>query len=210
MTPEQFERWKDFATRMARACYGDPRKRSGATVLARVEQFLQEPIIVERLADIRSWDQGNDVYVCDLFSEYEESWMPNIHQGMRWRARRQAHALHDRLCAERGMTSFNDAWYDLWHAIEAEMEAALDSDEWHGLVRQVEDRWVDAVVRPVRVCVRAGLDMASEPSMGVVGFTVGDLRKMYPEGLPDWVALGWGDDGAGDIRTAQDADGVWL
>ena len=25
------------------------------------------------------------------------------------------------------------------------------------------------------------------PSMGVLGFTAGDIRRMYPEGVPDWV-----------------------
>jgi hypothetical protein len=27
----------------------------------------------------------------------------------------------------------------------------------------------------------------------VVGFTLGDLRRMYPEGLPDWIARPYGD-----------------
>ena len=26
--------------------------------------------------------------------------------------------------------------------------------------------------------------------MGVVGFTAGDIRRMYPEGVPDWVKNG--------------------
>ena len=26
--------------------------------------------------------------------------------------------------------------------------------------------------------------------MGVLGFTAGDIRRMYPEGVPDWVAHG--------------------
>lgn len=48
---------------------------------------------------------------------------------------------------------------------------------------------------PVHCCVRAGLDIASSPSAGVAGFTAGDIRRMYPEGVPDWVkeALGPGD-----------------
>ncbi len=41
---------------------------------------------------------------------------------------------------------------------------------------------------PIRCCLRAGLDLASPaPTSGVVGFTAGDLRRMYQEGVPDWV-----------------------
>lgn len=40
----------------------------------------------------------------------------------------------------------------------------------------------------VTACIRAGLDVASAPSAGVLGFTVGDLRRMYPLGLPEWIA----------------------
>lgn len=48
---------------------------------------------------------------------------------------------------------------------------------------------------PVSCCIRAGLDLAVKPSAGVAGFTAGDIRTMYPEGVPDWVkdALGPGD-----------------
>jgi hypothetical protein len=31
------------------------------------------------------------------------------------------------------------------------------------------------------------LDCASAPSAGVIGFTAGDVRRMYPEGVPEWV-----------------------
>ena len=31
------------------------------------------------------------------------------------------------------------------------------------------------------------MDCAYSPSMGVIGFTAGDIRRMYPEGVPDWV-----------------------
>jgi hypothetical protein len=39
----------------------------------------------------------------------------------------------------------------------------------------------------VRACVRAGFDVAVEPSAGVIWFTVGDLRSIFPNGLPEWV-----------------------
>lgn len=50
---------------------------------------------------------------------------------------------------------------------------------------QFDNQWSG----PIHCCVRAGLDMAVAPSAGVLGFTAGDLRNMYPEGVPDWVTL---------------------
>lgn len=49
------------------------------------------------------------------------------------------------------------------------------------------DEIIEKWMGPARCCVRAGLDMACEPSAGVVGFTAGDIRRMYPDGVPDWV-----------------------
>lgn len=59
----------------------------------------------------------------------------------------------------------------------------------------------------VSCCIRAGLDRASSPSGGVLGFTVGDLRRMYPEGLPDWVIDGYEPPITNEI---PDDAGVWL
>jgi len=53
-------------------------------------------------------------------------------------------------------------------------------DDW---MQDWEDQWSN----PVGACVRAALDVAVGPSMGVSGFTAGDIRHMYPEGVPDWV-----------------------
>lgn len=50
-----------------------------------------------------------------------------------------------------------------------------------------EEAWLDQWFGPVSCCLRAGIDFASEPSAGVLGFTAGDIRRMYPEGVPDWV-----------------------
>lgn len=39
----------------------------------------------------------------------------------------------------------------------------------------------------ISCCVRAGFDVAVNPSAGVLGFDVGVLRRMWREGPPDWV-----------------------
>ena len=68
-------------------------------------------------------------------------------------------------------------------------ERLRDGDDW-----DAADAFLDAVrelhLSPVACCVRAGFDCAVKPSMGVLGFTAGQIRRMYPEGVPDWVTNG--------------------
>lgn len=73
-----------------------------------------------------------------------------------------------------------------------------------------DERWCGRV----RCCLRAGLDLAVEPSAGVLGFTKGDLERMYPEGVPKWIRDGWGKMNAEfhsvgweDIKST---DGLWI
>ena len=61
--------------------------------------------------------------------------------------------------------------------------------------------------RQVSSCVRARLDVAVEPSAGVVGFDVGTLRRMYDGELPPWVAE-WFTPPL--TEKEPDAAGVWL
>ena len=59
----------------------------------------------------------------------------------------------------------------------------------------------------VSCCIRAGMDFATTPSGGVLGFTVGDLRRMWKNrSLPKWVTEFF----ENDITLAADGDGVWL
>jgi hypothetical protein len=57
-------------------------------------------------------------------------------------------------------------------------------------------------------CVRAGFDMAVEPSAGVLGFTVGDLIDAFDGEIPDWVSQRFHDKDA--LLSAGREDGVWL
>lgn len=81
-----------------------------------------------------------------------------------------------------------------------------------GLGRDVDDDGPKFKVTGTHIacCVRAGLDMASDPSGGVVGYTVGDLRRMYPEGLPGWLLAAFGPKAARALKNAKAGDGVWL
>jgi hypothetical protein len=53
------------------------------------------------------------------------------------------------------------------------------------------DDWDDEWGGRIRSCIRAGLDLAADPSMGVMGFTKADIERMYPGGVPKWVSGDW-------------------
>lgn len=55
-------------------------------------------------------------------------------------------------------------------------------------------------------CIRAGFDMAVAPSGGVVGYTVGDLRKIFAGKLPKWISNQFTD----ELALAGDHEGIWL
>lgn len=169
MTREQYDRWVDFAIRMAKECYGTSRRPSGAWILEQVECFLS--LREDDFAETYDWDSG-PTYVCDRMSEFVT----------------------------------DNGFYHVEGAILRAAEARgveLSDDRVNQLIDEWEDRWFG----PVHCCVRAGLDVAAEPSAGVLGFSVGDLRRMYPEGLPAWLtSLGWN----APLATAPNAMGVWL
>ena len=44
----------------------------------------------------------------------------------------------------------------------------------------------------ITCCIRAGFDMAVKQSGGVIGFTAGDVRRMYGGSVPAWISdLDW-------------------
>lgn len=162
MTTEQYRRWQNFALRMAHRGWPRLPRKSRRFVADCIRQFFWQlnqsdkwdrrsgnPGVISR---IRSWDHTDNSgmpkdryghefcgdYVCDMVTEWDESWNPYY-----WA---------------------QDARTKRW-----------------------DDRWGTRI----RCCLRAGLDMACEPSMGVVGFTAGDLRRMYRGAVPAWISDGW-------------------
>jgi len=143
VSPEQYERWHNFALRMARACFKQNRNPNSKEIEANVERFF-ECLDSDALLSIVDWDNsdGDFLSVTDMCREHEDGWNP---------------------------------YY--W------------SDEYGTATQQ---RHYQQFICPVICCIRAGLDMAVSPSAGVMGFTAGDLRAMYPEGVPDWITGGEG------------------
>lgn len=121
-------------------------------------------------------------YVCDLMSEIEADAYPrgNVECGHcrtpnRWEARRTAERA--------GLDDAAAESYARWRSTAARWDrCTCDEDD-----QARYEAWVDRWYGPVSCCVRAGIDFAADPSAGVIGFTAGDVRRMYPEGVPDWV-----------------------
>lgn len=76
---------------------------------------------------------------------------------------------------------------------ETDMYVCDHFDEWFGNSKYHRGYKQTNFLRDIVCAVRAGLDIAvqgmvpKQTSSGVVGFTVGTLRRMYPEGLPGYV-----------------------
>lgn len=172
MTLEQYERWKDFALRMAKATISLRRRApSRATVIENIKDFFECRMEPDDWQWVQNWDHNHDnpadpdgrrygMSVSSHIREMAEDWIPNYH-GLSARAFERA-----------------------------------------------ESRWAG----PAQCCIRAGLDVAVAPSAGVAGFTVADIRRMYPEGVPDWVKTFF-EPTQEDKRTfdqLQDKEYVWL
>lgn len=132
MTPEQFERWKDFATRMALHAHPDADEGTRQAAAGLVREILDE--YEGRLEDVQGWDgEGGKAYLCD----------------------------------------------DVANALE---------DYGHLHWNEESERVYSKAGGIAMSCVRAGVDVSLKPSAGVLGYDLADIRAMYPEGIPDWVA----------------------
>ncbi len=190
MTSEQHEHWKDFALRMARTCYAAHRRPSCEWILDRVESYF-EWFGPDDVAVIRDWDHSDD-YPEKHGREYHLSWcgcngFRHAHNG---------EPRHD--CSECHGSGLHHALFS--GPLVCDTVAELLDDESPSFYFDDDERaenearelaayeqWDEQWGGPVCCCIRAGLDMACSPSMGVMGFTAGDIRRMYPEGVPEWI-----------------------
>lgn len=81
---------------------------------------------------------------------------------------------HYGYCCSDHISDMAEYWIPGYWALPCDDEIAYE---------RARERYVD----PVSACIRSGLDVAVSPSAGVCGFTAGDIRSMYPEGVPQWV-----------------------
>jgi hypothetical protein len=181
MNLTQYNRWKDFALRMARVIYAESVQPTSGWIVEKVEHYFSDLEMCQGLEVLElttAWDQaGKDgFHPCDYMAEKEYDLMPQ------WM-----------------LFTYNETENEI-KAFEAECRERFD----------------EVFFAPVRCCVRAGIDLACDPSAGVLGFTIGCIRKMYPEGVPDWIegqVFKWSNSGewqAGVFKDAPDEADVLL
>ena len=122
-------------------------------------------------------------YPCDMVAEMEGESLPFWECG--------SCRCHDvgsvgRFYAARdaGLSDDQANRYAKWRTAEVPWwPCSCDEDRY-----SAEETWIDQWFGPVRCCLRAGIDFANDAhGGGVIGFTAGDVRKMWPDGVPEWV-----------------------
>ena len=215
MTPEQFAIWKDFALRMARTCFDKRRRPDAKWIAENVEDFL-DGLSEEDIFTIKDWDNSGRYE--DQRREYSTSYCSC--EGRRYRNEGNRPLDDCPECHGRGvhkdfqrgplicdsLTEWKDEaiYYSLRSLCTDRELARLDryrecvdhdfsrcgywEEAYDELERRIIDHWAD----PVACCVRAGLGAAVKggSGMGVLGFTAGEIRKMYPDGVPEFVKNG--------------------
>lgn len=192
MTNEEYDHWKDFAVRMAKTAFSRNRRPYWYEILDMVEDFFgsidgygfeYDP---ESICCIRSWDSSDPYPEGHAYRRIERQYTcgcryPNGYGvGIQPATSDCPHCNGTGRCDEYAapmcvsdfiVESFYESWIpNYW---------GLDGEHYE----QARDQWTG----PAICCIRAGLDFAGEPSMGVIGFTAGDVRRMYPDGIPGWV-----------------------
>lgn len=188
--------WKDFALRMARVVYANNKRPSSAWIEARINDFFDW--YEDDLVNADSWDQG-PVYVCDLMTSFEDEFIPHgVYTA--------GHDLLDADFESRAALHLGlkeGEWSDDASRLAEKLadEAARRVD---AVNEQAQEQWENQWGGPARFCVRSGIDLVGYcVGYGTLGATMGDLRAMYPEGLPDFVS--------DYLRTLEhcDANGDW-
>lgn len=215
MTEEQYGRWKDFAYRMARVVYRRHKEPSAKEIREGLDHFFG--CLGDDWRQVVSWDHSDDypeghpdyrrTRRCPCWNccprqrgQKPEKPCPCGCEGGDIYDYAGPQCVGD-VCAE--MAEHWNPFY--WSAPGDEDDDWLDRKprylgrgkgrkELYGpFLKPSYDETDDQWCGPVRCCLRMGLDLASEGSAGVLGFTAGDVRRMYPEGVPEWIARQWDD-----------------
>ena len=159
MNKQQYEAWKDFALRMARTCFNHSRRPGRDWIIEQVEDWFWWRDYQKDWGDYNSWDQDRHP-LCDHISEFYDNAYP------------------DSTC---------NVCRHYWDCREHNCEKCRRECRCYEVQTLISDQFYEQWLGPVHCCLRAGIDMVCEPSAGVLGFTAGDLRRMYPEGVPDFI-----------------------
>jgi len=181
ITKEQYERWKDFSIRMAKTCFKRKRNPNWEEILYAVEGFFEMLEYNEDWMCIVDWDSS------EPYPEGHPHFR-RTYQCLCW----HCHGLKKSDC------SYNCEDGHIYDYAEPlcpsdmckECYESWNPHYWEDLSETQLQKYDEQFCGPITCCIRAGLDMGVAPSAGVIGFTAGDIRKMYPEGVPDWITGG--------------------
>jgi hypothetical protein len=151
MTKEQFDRWRDFAIRMAEHGYPRATERRRDKILEEVKDYFGEREFQQDWPTIDDWDHNEE------FGSVDDDVIEYFDRYRHW---------------QRDIGTYDGGFYN-----------------------------------QVSCCIRAGFDMAVKQSGGVLGFTAGDVRRMYNGAVPDWIA---GQDWDMPFERIPDDAPVWL
>lgn len=204
MTSEQYERWRDFAQRMARTCFWGHRRPTSRWIVEMVDKWFSRFDDADDVFTIVDWDHSGPyedgrrqtwkTYCCcdgrsktgNINPQCPECRGSGVHFDFATGPLVCDYVTcfsYSYRCSDRCKRCRHRAWCRRCECAACERDCVCDDIEM-AIYEQWDDQWGG----PVRCCIRAGLDFASSPSAGVIGFTAGDLRAMWPaEGVPEWV-----------------------
>lgn len=160
MTIEQFKHWYWFSIRMAHRGWPGTRKPNARRLARLVHAFFDMNIEPDLLPRLEGW--------CDT----DNSSLPEDRFG---------HELIGPFLCDLMTTYLGDGTNPYYWRSGGE-----DHDDAPG-ARNYE-RWDESWGDRVRCCVRAGMKAGGGVEMaGVLGFSIGDLRRMYGGRLPQWL-----------------------
>ena len=173
MTQEQYRRWKNFSMRMAWRGFRLPRK-SRQKVAGFVKEFF-------RTLD-HDYFRINETLPVVIDPKFGMDFADHASEFLRDRIVDWDHTeSHPTWRDDHGHSTNGPYICDI-----VSMEMEHWNPHYYGddcRYRRWDELWGDRI----RCCIRAGVDMAVSPSMGVMGFTAGDLRRMYRGKVPSWI-----------------------
>ncbi len=200
MDVNQYELWKDFSMRMATRVIRR-REKLRQQVIDAVEDFFgtleSDYFQINEVLPV-AWDEkwrmdmNNNMRQLEFLRDRVKSW-DHTDRHPTWKDR-YGHSTNGPYICDIVSTLEVDHWNphaSSWSIEELDEleDSGFDLDEQKRIKSRclADHHWTETVGADIRCCLRAGLDCACEPSMGVMGFTAGDIRRMYPEGVPEWV-----------------------
>jgi|SRR6185369_1250554 len=192
MTEQQFTRWYRFALRMAHRGWPRLPRKSRKKIASMIKDFFRG-LDRELVARIRSWDDTDKCAKCVANR-------PEAEQTRNWYKLNTCHC--GTLVCDEVQILIEDENPNEY--IDGASQGGRDYRRW-------EETWGNRV----QCCIRAGLDLASEPSAGVLGFEICDLRRMYRNNIPAWINNGkWvnskGEQDIPDLNQGKCAVSIWL